>query len=96
LIKYSHNANVYNASEKLIPLCDDVYKILNSLVDNKCVNASISDIPLSSSIDIILLSPPWGGNIHLYICNCLHLLLFNNISIIKIFNRTKLFRCCNV
>jgi predicted RNA methylase len=57
--KIAHNAEIYGVSGNIIPICNDVYKVLNALKNKKADN----DIGIQSpdNIDIIVLSPPWGG-----------------------------------
>jgi len=55
IIKIVHNAEIYNVSSHIKPLCNDVYNVLNELKERT------GTIDLPNKIDLILLSPPWGG-----------------------------------
>lgn len=52
ILKLVHNSQIYNASEHIYPICEDVYNVLKSFQ---------ADQNLQNKVDIIILSPPWGG-----------------------------------
>ena len=54
IVKLIHNAKIYEVNDHIKPICSDVYDVLNNPRDDKFQIGN-------DKIDIIVLSPPWGG-----------------------------------
>jgi len=58
ILKLINNAKIYDVNDHIKPVCSDVYDVLNKLHDDKF---QIGNRNWKSYINLIVLSPPWGG-----------------------------------
>lgn len=62
LKKAYHNASIYGVQEKLLLVHGNAYEVLSRYKDGKLIKPeSKTKHHLPTSIDVIFLSPPWGG-----------------------------------